>query len=146
MSNTGALEGGCLCGAVRYRVELPVKWCAHCHCRVCRKAHGAGFVTWFGVDRPAFHLHRGEDALRWRASSPEAERAFCSECGTPLFFRSERWPGEIHVAVGTVDEPAALLPAVNVFTDDAIPWNYSLHTLPTLGGPSGIEPVSKPQS
>ncbi len=38
--------GGCLCGVVRYRIALPPLWVAHCHCSICRRAQGAGFVTW----------------------------------------------------------------------------------------------------
>lgn len=50
----GIIEGGCLCGAVRYVITLPTKWCAHCHCSMCRRAHGAAFVTWAGVPSQSF--------------------------------------------------------------------------------------------
>ena len=46
MSVHEKVSGGCLCGAVRFTAKLPSKWCAHCHCSLCRKAHGAGYVTW----------------------------------------------------------------------------------------------------
>ena len=54
-------EGGCLCGAVRFEITLPSKWCAHCHCSMCRRAHGAGVVTWFGVPEDRFRITAGEE-------------------------------------------------------------------------------------
>ena len=38
-------HGGCLCGDVRFTVDWPSKWIAHCHCSMCRRAHGAAYVT-----------------------------------------------------------------------------------------------------
>jgi hypothetical protein len=43
------VSGHCLCGAVRFTARLPSLFCAHCHCSMCRRNHGAGFVTWFAV-------------------------------------------------------------------------------------------------
>ena len=45
-----AIEGGCLCGAVRYRAFWPAYGITHCHCQTCRRASGAPFVTWAGFD------------------------------------------------------------------------------------------------
>ncbi|NND44998.1 MAG: GFA family protein, partial [Xanthomonadales bacterium] len=88
-------RGSCLCGAVRFHLDLPSKWCAHCHCNMCRKAHGAGYVTWVGFEANHFTLDSGEDALRWFDSSAGAQRGFCSRCGSTMFFRSEQWAGEL---------------------------------------------------
>ena len=70
-----SVEGACLCGAVTFRVALPPKWVAHCHCSMCRRAHGAGFVTWVGVDEPALTLLTSLTLTSY-ASSPEATRSF----------------------------------------------------------------------
>lgn len=43
-------NGRCLCGALQFSVRFPTKWVAHCHCTMCRRAHGAAFVTWFEVN------------------------------------------------------------------------------------------------
>src|SRR5690606_34943450 len=43
-------SASCFCGAIRIDAELPSKWVAHCHCTMCRRAHGAAFVTWAGFD------------------------------------------------------------------------------------------------
>ena len=97
MNDKAPLTGKCLCGAVRFEVTPPTKWCAHCHCSLCRRAHGAAFVTWFGVDRSGFELVAGDAELSWYQSTPEARRGFCSKCGSTIFFESERWGDEVHI-------------------------------------------------
>jgi hypothetical protein len=71
------IKGGCFCGAVKFTLTLPSKWCAHCHCSMCRRVHGAGYVTWVGFDRDNFDLEDSENQLRWFESSAGARRGFC---------------------------------------------------------------------
>ncbi|MCA9706328.1 MAG: GFA family protein [Myxococcales bacterium] len=134
-------EGGCLCGAVRFEITLPSKWCAHCHCAMCRRAHGAAFVTWFGVQEDRFALTEGEHALTRFASSAHAWRGFCSTCGTTMLFGGERWPGEVHVALACLDGELDRAPLANVYWDDRVPWIEGSEHLPKLGGESGMEPL-----
>lgn len=122
MAEQGSVDGACLCGAVRFRVRLPSKWCAHCHCAMCRKAHGAGYVTWVGFENDRFAFLEGEERLRWHRSSPPAQRGFCGECGSSMLFRSERWPGEIHVALGVLDGPVDRRPEAHVFHATRVDW------------------------
>jgi hypothetical protein len=56
------------------------------------------------------------------ASSPGVERLFCGQCGTPLTFTSEVFPGELHVMVGTFDDPDEMVPQVHVWTDEKVSW------------------------
>lgn len=125
------LHGRCLCGAVRFRVEAPTLWCAHCHCTMCRHAHGAAFVTWVGsaADRATIE----GAALRWHASSPEAERGFCGTCGSPLFFRSSRWPGELHIVRANFEGPIDREPQAHVFWDSHVEWVDLADALPRKG-------------
>jgi hypothetical protein len=120
MSTT--ITGGCLCGAVRFAAEPPTLFCCHCHCAWCRRAHGAAFVTWFGVPEAAFALTSGADAVRWYRSSEQSERGFCGTCGTTLFFRTSLAPGEVHVALACADGPIDRAPALHVFIDARVPW------------------------
>ena len=101
-------EGGCLCGAVRYRVSGQPYHLTHCHCTLCRRAAGAPFVTWFSVPSGAFRVTRGEP-IRYR-SSPEAVRGFCGRCGTQLTFQRDDTPGEVDITVCSLDDPEALTP------------------------------------
>src|SRR3978361_2251371 len=83
------IEGGCFCGAVRFRGELDLRCVCHCHCEDCRRACGAPFVTWACFERNHFHItgspkphHKNERA-----------RYFCQDCGTQLFWlKSEDEP------------------------------------------------------
>jgi hypothetical protein len=115
-------SGSCFCGAVRYRVALPPLWVAHCHCSMCRRAQGAAFVTWVGANESKFALERGADVLVKHQSSPPAVRSFCGRCGTPLFFQSTRWPGEVHVTMATLDSTDGIEPQAHVHWDNRVPW------------------------
>jgi hypothetical protein len=118
----GVAQGGCLCGAVRFALRLPTRWIAHCHCTLCQRAHGAAFVTWVSVDAARFALDVRDDALAWYASSPQGERGFCRQCGSPLLFRSSRWPGEVHVARANIEGPLDRLPQMHGFYDTHVDW------------------------
>jgi hypothetical protein len=119
---TTTYQGSCLCGQVRFAITPPTKWCAHCHCTMCRRAHGAAFVTWIGVPEQQFEFIAGRDAVQWFASSPEARRGHCRHCGSPLFFRSARWPGEIHVVRANVPGEIDRRPDQHVHTDTRVDW------------------------
>ena len=114
--------GSCLCGAVRFAAQFPSKWVAHCHCSLCRRAHGAPFVTWVGMDATRVTLDDADGRLRFYESTPGAERGFCSRCGSMLFFRSARWPGELHIARALFHGAVDRAPQVHVFWDDRVDW------------------------
>lgn len=134
MAKAQTVHGGCLCGAVRFALDLPSKWCAHCHCSMCRRAHGAGFVTWVGFEKARFHLLRGAQQLQWYDSSPGARRGFCNTCGSTMLFESERWKDETHVALACIDEAIDRVPQANVFFDAHVDWIPIDETLKTIGG------------
>jgi len=121
MSDTAEFFGACLCEALCYRIQAPTKWCAHCHCSLCQRAHGAGFVTWVGVEARQFVLLE-DTSLVWFASSPQAERGFCSRCGSSVLFRSSRWPGEIHVARACIAGAIDREPTAHVYTASKARW------------------------
>jgi hypothetical protein len=114
------LAGGCLCGAIRYRVVGPPLWAAHCHCESCRRATGAPVATYAGFATENFAWTAGEPASF--ASSPGVLRTFCVRCGTSLTYQGERWPGEIHVLAATLDRPEAVTPQGEAFIEERLPW------------------------
>lgn len=122
-------QGQCLCGATRFEFDLPSKWVAHCHCTMCRRAHGAAFVTWVGVVAAQFRWV-AETMLRWYESSPGAQRGFCGACGSPIAFQSEHWPGEIHLARALIEGPLDRVPQIHVHTATAVHWVTLGDTLP----------------
>lgn len=135
------LKGSCLCGAVRFALVPPTHFCAHCHCTLCQRAHGATYVTWIGVPaEKQLELIAGAELLTSYKSSALATRSFCSRCGSQLFFRSERWPGEVHVAAVHLEQ-LDRLPSGRVYMNDAVDWDPVHDDLPRFGGVSGMEPL-----
>jgi len=126
------IQGGCLCGDIRYRAGGPPLWCSHCHCEYCRRAHAAALVTWFGVEEARFELVRGEVSLRWYQASPYSRRGFCPHCGTTLLFTSSQSPGEVHIALASTDEDYGIRPQAHVFYDQHVSWLTLGDTLPRL--------------
>jgi hypothetical protein len=112
--------GHCLCGAVRYRALGAPKWIANCHCASCRRATGAPMATFAGFEAERFSYIAGAP-VRFH-SSPGVTRSFCGHCGTPLTYEGARWPGEIHVLVGTLDRPEDFRPTHNAFVEERLPW------------------------
>ncbi len=115
-------QGSCLCGDVQFFVQWPSKWVVHCHCSLCRRAHGAAFVTWLGMSETQCQVDDPASRLRWYVSTPGAERGFCNHCGSTLFFRSARWPGELHIALANLVGDADRLPSEHVHWDAHVTW------------------------
>jgi hypothetical protein len=113
------VDGGCLCGAVRYRLSGPTFDAGYCHCAMCRKASGAPAVAWASVSKDDFALIAGEPR-RYR-SSPRVERLHCGTCGAQLLFDDLDEPGSIDVAVATLDDPAGTPPTFHIYDADRIP-------------------------
>ena len=136
MTAQPTVAGSCLCGAVRFRGALPPKWVAHCHCSMCRRAHGAGFVTWVGFDRAAITIESGSETLTRYASSAHATRSFCSRCGSMLFFESGHWPDEIHVTLANLHGSHGLVPQAHAYWSSRASWaDWSGTELPTVDPP-----------
>lgn len=129
---TTEVPGKCLCGAVAFTITLPTKWCAHCHCSMCRRAHGAPIVTFCGVDAAQFRITAGADHLTRYASSPGARRSFCNVCGSTLLFEGDRWPGEVHVVRANIDGEIDRKPQAHCYYGDHVDWLDVNDGLPQL--------------
>lgn len=121
-------EGGCLCGAVRYRVEGQAASSSVCFCRSCRLASGASPVAWVVFGRRWFHLHQGR--LTTIRSSPPVRRSFCSQCGTPIAYEHDDEPDIIELNTMTFDAPQRHPPAYEIWHQDRVPWAASDPRLP----------------
>ena len=127
-----AIEGGCLCGAVRYRVRAPYLRFAHCHCTRCRKATGTGHATNLYVAPDRFEWISGKDqTVRYDLPSAKSfATTFCRICGSPLphHTRSGR---EIVVPAGSLDTAPGLVPQARIFWDFRAPWTCTDDDIPT---------------
>jgi len=135
------VTGSCLCRTVEFSVVLPTLFCAHCHCTMCRRNHGAAYVTWFGVPWDRFRIDAGRADLVRHASSDHGTRSFCGRCGSSLFCESTRRDDHVDIVLANMHGPIDRLPQAHVHWDDRVEWAESGDTLPRLGGTSGMEPL-----
>jgi hypothetical protein len=135
------VPGSCLCGAVRFSIAPPTQFCGHCHCSMCRRNHGAGYVTWIALPRPQFRLESGEADLTRYASSDHGTRSFCRRCGSSLFCETTHDPTRIDIVLANMQAPIDRRPEMHIFFDDRADWVFVDDGLPRLGGTSGLEPL-----
>jgi hypothetical protein len=114
------VEGACLCGAVRYRVEGRPRSSSICHCPTCRRASGAPSVAWFVVRLERFRLLRGE--LTTFASSAQVTRQFCASCGSQIAYRHTDSPELIELTTATLDDPEAFPPTREIWLSHRLSW------------------------
>lgn len=114
------MRGRCFCGFVRYEAEGIPSQETNCHCSICRRTSGAPFVAWFTVPVDGFTFISGEPASF--RSSEHGTRTFCPRCGTPLTFRSSRYPDEIDVTICSLEQPDRLPPKDHTRTSAKVSW------------------------
>jgi hypothetical protein len=117
------LNGGCLCGAVRYEATVDEPTSMNCYCRDCQRATGSTCATFFGV--PLAQLAITGPARGYAKageSGREVERFFCGECGSQLYSVVELVPGMAWVKIGTLDDPDVVAPKINIWTRSRSPW------------------------
>jgi hypothetical protein len=117
-------EGGCLCGAVRYRVVGPPVAVSICHCSNCQRNSGSAFslnaifpkeaLTVTGA--PKSYIDSGD-------TGAGVERTFCGTCGTPIESRSIM-SSVAHAVIkaGTFDDPSGFVPDSEIYCSSALPW------------------------
>jgi hypothetical protein len=117
---TQGIEGGCLCGAIRYRIDGRPGRSTHCHCLHCRRAGGAAFVTWVEFDAAGFRFVSGSPT-RYE-SRPRVTRQFCGRCGAQLTYQHADEPRIVDVTVCSLDDPEIAAPQDHVWYDRVISW------------------------
>ncbi|SLN71526.1 Glutathione-dependent formaldehyde-activating enzyme [Roseovarius albus] len=118
-------SGSCLCRAVSYTIKNASDTCGICHCDMCRKWSGGVYIGYSAdADQVSF---TGEDNITTYTSSEWAERGFCKNCGTSLFYRvTAPGPhhGQFHFGFGTLDDPSGVKVSEEIFIDQK-PDSYS---------------------
>jgi hypothetical protein len=118
---------------VKFEVTMPTLVVAHCHCSLCRRSHGAAFVTWLLVSRDQFLLKAGAESLSRYQSSEHGTRSFCQNCGSSLFFETRERPDQIDVVLSNMLAPIDREPQLHVHFDDRVDWVEVADSLPRLG-------------
>jgi hypothetical protein len=121
---TDGLEGGCACGAVRYRLASAPMFVHCCHCRDCQRQTGSAFVlnAMIETDRVAI-LASDPKPLAVPTDSGRPHRIFrCPACQTAVWSEYGGIARLRFVRVGTLDDPAALPPDIHIYTRSKLPW------------------------
>ena len=114
------ISGSCLCRAIRFEAKQVVFF-GHCHCSMCRKAHGAAFATFAGIPAEDFRYLEGAELIQRYESSPGSHRAFCPVCGANAPVKSA--DGRMmYVPAGLFDDDPLVRPTLHMFVGSKAPW------------------------
>ncbi|HEY8593368.1 MAG TPA: GFA family protein [Sphingomicrobium sp.] len=141
------LTGGCLCGAVRYKLRSEPFDTGYCHCRTCQLSSGAPAMVFASVPEGDLVWTQGGDTVKSVPSSSFGHREFCGKCGTPFLMKVDHQPETVDFSVATLDEPEAIGPGFHIFWGSKIGWFEPKDELPRhdkfrpgTRGLSGTEP------
>lgn len=101
-------EGGCLCGAVRYRALKPPQRVTICHCKFCQRATGGAYMIEPIFDKDAIETIKGKARVYTQISSGSGKEVhvhFCPDCGTKLWLSFARFTEIVGLYAGTLDDP-----------------------------------------
>ncbi len=118
-------EGGCVCGAVRYRIEREPIFVHCCHCTDCQRLSGSAFAVNALIESTHVSVVAGAPERTGLATPSGGRRAVvrCASCGAMLWAFHPKVGDKIaFVRVGTLDDPAALPPQLHCFTRSKLPW------------------------
>ena len=115
-------KGSCLCGQISYEIEGELSDFGYCHCTSCRKASGTAHGANAGLERSKFNLSDTNGLLREYESSPGKLRAFCSNCGSPLYAYLNATSNLIRVRLGTLDCTFTKHAKAHTFVSDKASW------------------------
>jgi hypothetical protein len=137
------VRGSCLCGDVAWEAQGSFELMSHCHCSMCRKAHGTGYATAVAAPAAGFRVARGEASVARYESSPGNFRTFCPRCGSSLWNAA----GErVFMPAGCLDDDPGVRPIAHIFVASKAPWDAIGDALPrfdTMPAEFGAE-VARP--
>lgn len=120
--------GGCLCGAIRYRLASEPVDPGYCHCRMCQRFSGAPVMAFASVPLLDFRIEKG-NPVRTRTSA-FGERWFCGDCGSSLAMWVDHAPDMLDFAMVSLDDPTWLPPAFHVWRESRVGWFDTIDALP----------------
>ena len=127
----GPYRGSCLCGAIRFEVDLFEPRTGNCHCSMCRKFHGAAYATIAEAKRNHFRWIRGQELIKGYTAENDTTRSFCANCGSSLTFASpEADPDLVEIALGCFDDDVPVRPDAHIYVASGAEWARPEDDLP----------------
>jgi hypothetical protein len=128
-------SGQCLCGAVRFEIDVPARWAWHDHTRASRLAHGAAYATYVGSWRKRFRVTAGQaEIARYEDSLARATRSFCKRCGTPVTYETARSPHMVNIPRALFASRTGRQPLYHIGVEQRQEWAYTGEPLGPLKG------------
>jgi hypothetical protein len=124
MSITLPMNGRCLCGAVRYAITGEPLLATICHCTRCQKRTGSAYSINLITQRQDFKITQGETVTRELPgeTGKVSVHHFCNDCLVRTHTEPAAYPAVTFVRPGTLDDPAAIKPGVQIWTGSALVW------------------------
>jgi hypothetical protein len=117
------IEGGCLCGQVRYSADAEPVFVGVCHCRNCQKGSGTAFGVVVALPKPMLSVQGTLKTFNDRGDSGKMlYRRFCPECGSSVTGEAEVMPDVLMIMAGTLDDASWVKPTMEIYCDSAQPW------------------------
>ena len=116
------LQGGCLCGDVRFEITAPLISAGYCHCTHCQRRTGTGSSANGRVPQAGFRLLQGEEQLRSFRPPEGVPKLFCGTCGSALFSGEPLVDQEVAVRLGALDRDPGIRPQSRQYVESAAPW------------------------
>lgn len=124
MTQADILMGRCLCGGCTFELHGPHNWVGHCFCESCRKATASPITTWIGQENGLWAM-TGDTPATYE-SRADVTRGFCTTCGTPLFYKSEKYPNEVHFYASLLDNPELVKPSSRYHEQEKLSWMHAI--------------------
>lgn len=135
MSEMQGAKGQCLCGVIKYAVDEIEPQMGHCHCKMCRKFHGAAFSTFGEAKVENFHWLEGLEYLETYTAPNATKRQFCKVCGSSLIFIPSNDDGKVvEFSLGTLDTDINLVPDAHIYIKNCASWYTISDDLPQFSG------------
>jgi hypothetical protein len=131
-SSVRTLSGQCLCGTVHYEVEDQFRYALNCHCSSCRRATGAAFKPFAGIERAKLRIAGGAEHLLIFGEE-SGHDAHCGKCGS-LLYSLVREAAFVHVTLGTLVDSPSIRPSAHIFVGSKAPWYTITDDLPQHEG------------
>lgn len=128
------ITGRCECDQVKYQADCELVDFCHCHCSICRRLHGAAFVSWGGIARDSFTWLSGAQDIKAYPFSENADSLFCDNCGSRLLVDFKPEAHMLYLALGTVDGDVNCPDGFHQFVGSKAPWFEIYDDLPQYDG------------